>query len=90
MAVMTIKLKRGTATDFATENPVLAEGEPSWTTDTHVLKIGDGVTAYNSLDQINALSNFEFGEGLSFSYNQTTGKWRLELTNASNNEEVAQ
>lgn len=49
MAIVTIKLKRGTAADFATENPVLAEGEPAWTTDTGVLKIGDGTTAYNSL-----------------------------------------
>jgi hypothetical protein len=33
-------------------NPVLAEGEPGWTLDTHILKIGDGTTAWKDLEPI--------------------------------------
>lgn len=45
----TIKLRRNTASEAASSNPVLAAGEPGWTTDTLVLKIGDGTTAWNDL-----------------------------------------
>jgi len=44
-----IKLRRGNAATWASTNPTLATGEPGYETDTGVLKIGDGVTAYNSL-----------------------------------------
>ena len=57
----TIKLRRGLSTAFSTNNPVLAAGEPAFATDTGVLKIGDGTTAYNSLPSIGAspdLSNY--------------------------------
>ena len=39
----------GTAADLAAANPVLRLGKPSLEVDTAVLKVGDGVTAYNSL-----------------------------------------
>lgn len=45
-----IKLRRDTAANFASKNPVLGIGEPAYETDTKKLKIGDGTTAYNSLD----------------------------------------
>lgn len=45
-----IKLRRDTAANFTSKNPVLAIGEPAYETDTKKLKIGDGTTAYNSLD----------------------------------------
>lgn len=57
----TIKLRRGLSTAFSTNNPVLAAGEPAFATDTGILKIGDGTTAYNSLPSIGAspdLSNY--------------------------------
>lgn len=44
-----LKIRRDTAANFAAVNPVLALGEPAVTTDTHVHKTGDGVTAWNSL-----------------------------------------
>lgn len=44
-----IQLRRDTAANWASNNPVLAAGEPSLETDTKVEKIGDGVTAYNAL-----------------------------------------
>ena len=44
-----IKLRRDTAANWATNNPVLALGEPGLETDTNLVKYGDGVTAWNSL-----------------------------------------
>lgn len=57
----TIKLRRGLSTAFSTNNPVLQAGEPAFATDTGILKIGDGTTAYNNLPSIGAspdLSNY--------------------------------
>ena len=48
MAV-TIKLRRGTATNWSTNNPTLAAGEVGIETDTGKLKIGNGSTSWNSL-----------------------------------------
>lgn len=42
-----IQLRRGTASEWATENPVLALGEPGIETDTGKQKFGDGVTPWN-------------------------------------------
>ena len=47
-----IQLRRDTAANWASANPTPAAGEACFATDTGVLKIGDGVTAYNSLDEI--------------------------------------
>ena len=48
----TFQFKRGLANAWEKANPILAPGEPGWTLDTHVLKIGDGVTAGNDLSSI--------------------------------------
>ena len=48
----TFQFKRGLAAAWERNNPILAPGEPGWTLDTHVLKIGNGVTAWNSLGAI--------------------------------------
>jgi Major tropism determinant N-terminal domain len=40
---------RGTAAQWASENPILADGELGFEQDTQIIKIGDGVTAWNSL-----------------------------------------
>ena len=45
-----IQLRHDTATNWTTANPILAEGEVGVETDTNKFKIGDGVTAWNSLD----------------------------------------
>lgn len=49
-----IQLRRDTAANWSSTNPVLASGEPAYETDTGKFKIGDGVTAYNSLDYMGA------------------------------------
>jgi hypothetical protein len=46
----TIQLKRGTEEALTSANPVLASGEACFETDTGKFKIGDGTTAWNSLD----------------------------------------
>lgn len=48
----TFQLKRGLANAWERNNPILAPGEPGWTLDTHVLKIGDGITRWNELNSI--------------------------------------
>lgn len=45
----TIKLRTGTTSQWTSANPVLALGEPGYDSDTHVLKVGDGVTRWASL-----------------------------------------
>lgn len=47
--VMPIQIRRGTATAWSATNPVLLNSEMGRATDTGVLKIGDGVTAWNAL-----------------------------------------
>lgn len=49
------QLKRGLAEAWNRNNPILAPGEPGWTLDTHVLKIGDGVTAWKDLEPISGI-----------------------------------
>lgn len=44
-----IQLRRDTATNWATNNPTPASGEPCFETDTGKFKIGDGTTTYNNL-----------------------------------------
>lgn len=45
-----IQVRRDTAANWTTEDPTLAAGEFGWETDTNKLKIGDGSTAWTSLD----------------------------------------
>ena len=51
MSIRRIFLRRDTAANFASTNPVLSEGEPAFDTTNQILKVGDGVTAWNSLSQ---------------------------------------
>lgn len=62
----TIQFKRGTAEALARHNPVLAAGEPCFTTDENRFKIGDGATAWIDLPYIgednvvNAQTHYDF------------------------------
>ena len=44
-----IKQRRDTAANWTSTNPVLGDGQAGWETDTLKEKLGDGVTAWNSL-----------------------------------------
>ena len=49
----TLKLRRGTASEWSAANPVvLASGEPGFIVDTNTLKIGDGSTTFASLTAV--------------------------------------
>jgi hypothetical protein len=48
MAVQ-IQYRRGPASQWATDNPILAIGEPGYETDTGKFKVGNGSSAWNSL-----------------------------------------
>lgn len=48
----TIRLRGGTAAQWSSANPILAAREVGLETDTRKIKIGDGVTAWNSLPYI--------------------------------------
>lgn len=44
-----IKLRRDTAANWLAQNPILALGEPGFETDTRMMKMGDGSTAWTDL-----------------------------------------
>lgn len=49
------QLKRGLHEAWERNNPVLAPGEPGWTSDTHILKVGDGITTWIDLEPIGGI-----------------------------------
>jgi hypothetical protein len=51
------QLKRGTASNWSTSNPILAAGELGFETDTNKAKVGDGVTNWNSLSYFAGVSS---------------------------------
>jgi hypothetical protein len=53
MSVRRIFLRRSSASEWASENPILSLGEPGFQTDpgNQIFKIGDGVTPWNDLAQ---------------------------------------
>lgn len=85
MSTVRIQVRRGTAADWLSVNPVLAAGEMGVESDTNLFKFGNGATAWASLayanknnaevieiaqDAINAA--LSLGAGLSKSYNDGT------------------
>ena len=49
-----IQLRKGTASQWESANPVLALGEPGFENDTLKFKIGDGTTPWNTLKYVGA------------------------------------
>ena len=52
-----IQLRRGTSAEWAAANPILADGEMGLETDTKIMKVGDGVTAWNDLTNVQSASH---------------------------------
>ena len=48
-ASVKFQLRRATASNWISTNPILKAGEPGFETDTYKLKIGDDVTRWNAL-----------------------------------------
>lgn len=58
-----IQLRRGTAAQAASINPILAEGELGVELDTGKFKLGNGVTAWNSLPYSSGVQGFQGAQG---------------------------
>ena len=54
MAYVTVKLRRATEAQWFRTNPILAEGEVGVTLDTNRMKIGNGLSRWNSLPYVMA------------------------------------
>lgn len=70
----TFRLKRGKSATWTKLNPILASGEPGFELDTNRLKVGDGVTPWNSLSYLCESSEDFDGEGIPFEKIQTLFK----------------
>lgn len=49
MTIARIQLRRGTASQWTTINPVLANGEAGYETDTRKIKVGNGTSTWSQL-----------------------------------------
>lgn len=56
--------RRDTAANWAARNPVLAQGEIGFETDTRLLRVGDGATAWTSLKKVGVDLSASAGAGL--------------------------
>ena len=54
MSTVRIQLRRGTAANWTSVNPVLAAGEAGFESDTRKIKVGDGSTSWTSLDYVSS------------------------------------
>lgn len=52
MDITLIQFRRGTAAEWAAENPVLNDAEPGYETDTGRVKVGDGTQGWNALGYV--------------------------------------
>lgn len=76
MASYRLAVRRDTAANWTSADPILAQGEFGWETDTLLLKVGDGVTAWSSLGYYDPNPALGTGGSLvgDFKYtNSTTG-----------------
>ena len=69
----TIKLRRGTAAEWTTANPILAAGEMGIETDTRKFKFGDGTTPWNTLVYASAEGGGGTGDVTAAGDNRFTG-----------------
>jgi len=73
--------RRGTALQWSTANTVLGVGEVGFAFDTNVVKIGDGLTAWNSLASLDGKSAYELAVANGYSGNQS--QWLASLVGAT-------
>lgn len=54
-----IQLRRGTAAEWTSANPILASGEVGFETDTNQFRIGDGISVWSNLSYFETLDDIE-------------------------------
>jgi hypothetical protein len=59
-----IQLRSDTEANWAISNPILAVGEPGFETDTGTFKVGDGTTAWLSLEEVSGGSALQSGQNI--------------------------
>lgn len=71
----TLIIRNDTASNWRIRNPVLAKGEMGAEVDTGLLKLGDGLTNYNSLGYINASNSVDNKTIFVYNNKLTLGKY---------------
>jgi hypothetical protein len=73
--------RRGTKQQWESTNPVLAVGEIGFAFNENVIKLGDGVTAWNSLPSVNGNSAYQVAKANG--YTGTESQWLASLSSTS-------
>lgn len=73
-----IRLRRDTASQWVSSNPVLALGEPGLETNTGLQKIGDGATLWNDLPYSGPAKSYLHQAGISTGFSATLGQSELD------------
>jgi hypothetical protein len=76
-----IKLRRDTAANWASANPVLALGEPGYDTTNNELRVGDGVTAWAGLESISGSGSSDVASDWTDGINDNV--WRIATVSGS-------
>ena len=85
-----IKLRRDTAANWTTNDPVLALGEAGYDTTNNELRVGDGTTVWSGLDAIGGTGNKitaektysdNFNDGSEHTFAYTTGSIAVQMGN---------
>lgn len=70
-----IQIKRGTASSWTSANTILAAGEVGFETDTRRMKVGDGSTAWSSLNYVDSIPSQTGNSGKYLTTNGSTASW---------------
>lgn len=84
-AISTIRVRKGTSTEWSNANPILASGEIGFDTTNKIIKVGDGSSTWSSLTNngsFNTLDFSTFTESVVNNGNSGTSK-TLSLTNGT-------
>lgn len=85
---MAIQIKRDTAANWTSNNPTLSSGQPGFETDTGLIKIGDGSTAWTSLAYLQVDSDDVDGLQAAISGNAAVTANTAKTSNATHTGEV--
>lgn len=85
-----IQLRKGSASEWSSINPILASGEPGYDLTNNIIKVGDGATSWNNLSGIGSSSSSSSsvdldttliaGTGIGFSYDSSNNSLYINIT----------